>query len=93
MKVAQYEVLGNEAKDKSVPPAPKSFGVRDDRNARLLISRAVQRCQHSSIVPSGTDSSLKTLTQHFVLGYVRRVPAGLIFSNHQRTSAILIARP
>jgi len=44
-------------------------------------------CQHSSIVPSGTDSSLKTLTQHFVLGYFRQVPAGLIFSNHQQTSA------
>jgi hypothetical protein len=36
--------------------------------------------QHSSIVPSGTDRSLKTLTQHFVLGYFRRVPAGLIFT-------------
>src|SRR6266404_8869528 len=48
-------------------------------------------CQHSSIVPSGTDSSLRTLTQHFVLGYFRQVPAGLIFSDHQRTCAILIA--
>jgi hypothetical protein len=28
--------------------------------------------------PSGTDTSLKTLTQHFVLGYFRQVPAGLI---------------
>jgi hypothetical protein len=37
-------------------------------------------CQHWSIVPSasGTDTSLKTLTQHFVMGYVREVPAGLI---------------
>jgi hypothetical protein len=26
-------------------------------------------CQHWSIVPSGTDTSLKTVTQHFVLGY------------------------
>ena len=26
-------------------------------------------CQHSSIVPSGTDGSLRTLTQHFVLGF------------------------
>jgi hypothetical protein len=38
--------------------------------------------RHLAIVPSGTDSSLKTLTQHFVLGYFREVPAGLIFSNH-----------
>jgi hypothetical protein len=47
-------------------------------------------CQHWSIVPSllrhpdyggqaGTDTSLKTLTQHFVLGYFREVPAGLDF--------------
>src|SRR5690348_10029581 len=38
-KVAQYEVLGNEAKNRYVPLA------------------------------SGTNCSLKTLTQHFVLGY------------------------
>jgi hypothetical protein len=43
-------------------------------------------CQHRSIVHSGTDSSLRTLTQHFVLGYFRKVPAGLIFSNHQQRS-------
>jgi hypothetical protein len=48
----------------------------------------VSDCQHWSIVPSapGTDSSLKTLTQHFVLGYFREVPAGLIFSNYQQRS-------
>ena len=36
VKVAQYEVLGNEAK-RHVRP------VRDDRNARLLVSHAAQR--------------------------------------------------
>jgi hypothetical protein len=36
MKVAQYEVLGNEAK-RYVRP------VRDDRNTRLLISHAAQQ--------------------------------------------------
>jgi hypothetical protein len=66
-KVAEYEVLGNEAKNGSVPSA---FEVRDDRNDRLLVSCSrVSDCQHSSIVPSGTNCSLKTLTQHFVLGY------------------------
>jgi hypothetical protein len=38
-------------------------------------------CQHWSIVPSGTDTSLKTLTQSGscrILGYFREVPAGLI---------------
>jgi hypothetical protein len=36
-------------------------------------------CQHWSIVPSRTDTSLKTLTQHFALGYFREIPAGLDF--------------
>jgi hypothetical protein len=85
VKVAQYEVLGNDAKRHGRP-------VRDDRNARLLVSHAAQRFRHWSIVPfllrrpdyggqAGTDSSLKTLTQHCVLGF-RQVPAGLIFTNH-----------
>jgi hypothetical protein len=78
VKVAQYEVLGNEAK-RHVRPV----GCRDERSARLLVSHAARRLPHSSIVPSGTDSSLKKLTQHFVLGYFRQVPAGLIFANRQ----------
>jgi hypothetical protein len=59
-------------KDRSVPLALgtiETFGFW----SRTLLSD----CQHWSIVPSGTDSSLKTLTQHFVLGYFREVPAGL----------------
>ena len=47
--------------------------------------------RHLAIVPSGTDSSLKTLTQHFVLGYFRQIPAGLIFLQTPTTCAILIA--
>jgi len=83
MKVAQYEVLGNDAK-RHVRPA------RDDRNIGFESCMRLSDCQHSSIVPfllrhpdygglAGTDRSLKTLTQHFVLGYFRRIPAGLIF--------------
>src|SRR6266446_5968299 len=64
-------------KDTSVPRGTiETFGFE----SRMRLSD----CQHWSIVPSGTDRSLKTLTQHFVLGYFRRVPAGLIFSNSQR---------
>jgi hypothetical protein len=48
-------------------------------------------CQYWSIVPSGTDTSLKTLTQHFVLGYFRQVPTGPIFTEFPTTCAILIA--
>ncbi len=36
MKVAQYEVLGNDAKRQIRP-------VRDDRNVRLSVSNAAQR--------------------------------------------------
>jgi hypothetical protein len=49
-------------KDRSVPLGTiETFGVW----SRTLLSD----CQRWSIVPSGTDSSLKTLTQHFVLGF------------------------
>jgi hypothetical protein len=64
-------------KDRSVPVGTiESLGVW----SRMPLSD----CLHRSIVPSGTDSSLKTLTQHFVLGYFREVPAGPIFSNRQQ---------
>jgi hypothetical protein len=69
-------------KDRSVPLGTiETFGVW----SRTLLSD----CQHWSIVPSGTDSSLKTLTQSGscrILGYFREVPAGLIFSNLQQRS-------
>ena len=76
MKVAQYEVLGMKQKGMSVPQGTiETFG--------FWSPTWLGDYQHPSIVPSGTDSSLKTLTQHFVLGYFRQVPTGLIFSNHQ----------
>ena len=62
MKVAQYEVLGELCKDTSVQAGTiETFGFW----SRTLLSD----CQHWSIVRSGTDSSLKTLTQHFVLDF------------------------
>jgi hypothetical protein len=81
VKVAQYEVLGNDAKRQVRP-------VRDDRIAWRLVSHAGQRLPHRSIVPSGTDSSLKTLTQSAAAdtGLLREVPAGPIFSNRQQRS-------
>jgi hypothetical protein len=77
VKVAQYEVLGMKQKDTSVPRGTiETIGFW----SRTRLSD----CQHPSIVPTGTDSSLKTVTQHFVLGYFRQVLAGLIFLSHQR---------
>jgi len=58
---AQYEVLGNEAKRHGRP-------IRDDRNAWILVSHATQGFQHWSIVPSGTDGSLKTLAPELRAG-------------------------
>ena len=86
MKVAQYEVLG--LKQKGCPS-------RQRRSKHLAFGLAHGSAIVSilSIVPSGTNSSLKTLTQHFVLGYFRRVAAGLIFTERLTTCAILIATP
>jgi hypothetical protein len=95
VKVAQYEVLGMKQKDTSVPSASgtiETFGFW----SRTRLSD----CQHSSIVPflrrrpdfggqAGTDSSFKTLTQLFVLGYFRQVPTGPIFPT--KTCVIPIA--
>ena len=55
---------------------------RDDRNTRLLVSHAAQRLPAFVDRPVRDGYSLKKLTQHFVLGYFRQVPAGL--SSHQR---------
>jgi hypothetical protein len=82
VKVAQYEVLGMKQKDTSVPKGTiETLGFW----SRTRLSD----CQHLSIVPSGTDSSFKTLTQHFVLGYFRQVPTGPIFPT--KTCVIPIA--
>jgi hypothetical protein len=72
VRVDQYEVLGNEAKS-HVRPAGTIETLGFWFRTRL------SDCQHSSIVPSGTESYLKTLTQHFVLGYFRQVPAPKAF--------------
>jgi hypothetical protein len=69
VKVAQYELLGNETK-RHVRP----ISIRDDRTLGFWFRTRLSDCQHSSIVPfllrrpdyggqAGTDSSLKTLTQ------------------------------
>jgi hypothetical protein len=60
-------------KDASVPQAQGTIETFVFRSRKPLSD-----CQYWSIVPSGTETSLKTLTQHFVLGYFREVPAGLI---------------
>jgi hypothetical protein len=85
MKVAQYEVLGNDAKRDGRPGSG-----RDDRNVPLLVSRTLSDCQHWSIVPfllrrpdyggqAGTDNSLRMLTQPgkiFGAGLLSTCPSG-----------------
>jgi hypothetical protein len=92
-------------KDPSVPQAQgtiETFGF----SSRTPLSD----CHHWSIVPfllrrpdyggqAGTDTSLKTLTQHFALGYFHRVPCPESLSGQGTdflqppTFAILIATP
>jgi hypothetical protein len=76
VKVAQYPAaagLGNDAK-RHVRPG------RDDRKrsafglARRSAIASIGRSSRPGRIPP-----LRTLTQHFVLGYFREVPAGLIF--------------
>jgi hypothetical protein len=55
-------------------------------NFRSIVPFLLRRPDYGG--QAGTDSSLRTVTQHFVLGYFREVPAGLIFSP---PTAILIA--
>jgi hypothetical protein len=76
VKVAQYEVLGNDAKRHGRPEGTiETFG--------FWFCTPLSDCQHWSIVPSasGTDTSSKTLTQHFVLGFYHQVPPGPIFTH------------
>src|ERR1700730_11253813 len=116
MKVAQYEVLGSDAKEMSVPPGTiETFGSGSLASGSTSVS--AHRSSRSSFVPPslrfgaafslrarrsskseggiltmadkpGRIPLLRTRTQHFVLGYFRQVPTGLIFSNHQRTCAL-----
>jgi hypothetical protein len=82
MKVAQHEVLGNDAK-KHIRP------VRDDSKVWLWFRMPLSDCQHWSIAPSGTDSSFKNanpVPPRRMLSCFRVVPAGLILSNHQQRS-------
>jgi hypothetical protein len=103
VKVAQHEVLGNDAQ-RHVRPG------RDDRNARLLVSDAVQRLpafrrsSHSSFVPpsleertrrpdyggqAGTDSVLKTLNPLLRAGLLSSGPSGTDFLQPPTPCAIL----
>ncbi|MGA8482533.1 MAG: hypothetical protein WB696_31565 [Chthoniobacterales bacterium] len=75
MKVAQHEVVGNGAK-RDVRPG------RDDRNVRLLVSLMPLTSVSSLDRPIRDGSLIKTLTQHFVLGYFHRVPPGRLLPAH-----------
>jgi hypothetical protein len=105
--LAQHEVLGGEAQRHVRPGRDdrkrSAFGLgcgsaivgirRSSRSAFVPQSLEERRRRPDYGGQAGTDRSLKTLTQHFVLGYFRWVPAGLIFSNSPMTCAILIATP
>jgi hypothetical protein len=78
MKVAQYEVLGNDAK-RDVRPG----SGRDDRNVWLLVSLTPFTSEGADLDRPIRDGSLiKTLTQHSVLGYFHWVPSGRLLLAH-----------
>jgi hypothetical protein len=82
VKVAQYEVLGNDAKKETCVPA----GTIERLAFGLAGRSAIASICRSSRPRPGRIALLRTLTQHFVLGYFREVPAGLIFFSHQQRS-------
>jgi hypothetical protein len=72
MKVAQYEVLGNDANRNARPAGTiETFGSSS-------FTYGLTGASSQSIVPSasGTGHSFRTPTQHFVLGDFHRVPTG-----------------
>jgi hypothetical protein len=74
MKVAQYEVLG----DDSIRDVRPGSG-RDDRNARPLISRIrIHKQKESSIVPSGTGGP-SNANPALRTGLLSLGPSGTIF--------------
>jgi hypothetical protein len=74
VKVAQYEVLGDDSK-RDVRPG------RDDRNARPLASRIrIHKHKQPSIVPPGTACAFFSISRHFVPGYFHHVPPGRFFA-------------
>jgi hypothetical protein len=80
MKVAQYPAaagLGNDAKG-HVRPA------RDDRNIGFASRMRLSDCQHPSIVPSGTDRSLKNPYPALRTGLLSPGPCRTDFLQSQR---------
>jgi hypothetical protein len=77
MKVAQYEVLGIDAK-RDIRPG------RDDRDVWLLVFLMPFTSVSNLDRPIRDGSLIKTLTQHFVLGYFHQVPPGpVVFAYSQ----------
>jgi hypothetical protein len=69
MKVAQYEVLGNDAKRK----CPSRW---DDRNVCLLVSHTrLHQCKQP-IARLRDGPRFLLFSRHFVPGYFRNVPTG-----------------
>jgi hypothetical protein len=86
VKVAQYEVLGNDAK-RPVRPA------RDDRNVRLLVSHAAQRLRPLVDRPVRDGYLFKNAIPALRTGLLSSGPFGTDFLQPLATCAILIATP
>ncbi len=86
LKVAQYEVLGNEAR-RHVRPA------RDDRKVWRLVPRAHKHLPGLVNRPVRDGTLFKNANPALRTGLLSNVPVGLIFSSLPPTCEILIATP
>jgi hypothetical protein len=81
VKVAQYEVLGNDAKRDVRPASPERLSGLGTIETFGSWSRGDFSSTSNHLSSPRDGRRLKWATQHFVLGYFHRVPAGLIFYN------------
>jgi hypothetical protein len=56
--------------------------MRLNRTGLGLYAEDVSRLVHRNPEGEGGRDSMKVEAQHFVLGYFRQIPVGLIVSNH-----------
>ena len=82
---------GNGSRPNRAQLHPRSCGLRERDTPYLLGRPDTTKIMRSFSL--GFHLMLTRMGSCRILGYFRQVPAGLIFSNHQRTCTIQIASP
>jgi hypothetical protein len=81
---------GNGSRPNRAQLHPRSCGLRETRPT-CSVAQTLPKIMRSFSL--GFHLMLTRMGSCRILGYFRQVPAGLIFSNHQRTCTIQIASP